>query len=132
LQNVRQEFSTQHKINDGQIVLVSSMLGHTVVKFADMSFYTASKHAIRALTESWRHELAAAGEKEGHQLRIAAVSPGYVKSNFISHMYGRSNPIPNMPGLDTEDVATQIKQIFATPKHVQVHDVILQVTNSSM
>lgn len=38
-------------INDGQIVNISSMSGHRIVPSASTHFYSATKFAVRALTE---------------------------------------------------------------------------------
>ncbi len=46
----------QHKITDGQVILVNSMSGHRVVP-GGLSFYTATKFAVTALLEGWRSEV---------------------------------------------------------------------------
>ena len=46
----------EHNI-DGHIINVSSILGHRVVNIPGSDVYTASKHAVTALTESLRLEL---------------------------------------------------------------------------
>lgn len=42
---------------DGHIVNISSLAGHQVFPVLNMSLYTASKHAVKALTEAVRLEL---------------------------------------------------------------------------
>lgn len=47
----------QHRIDDGQIVLISSMSGHRVPLNPSGRFYAATKFAVRGLLEGWRQEV---------------------------------------------------------------------------
>ena len=46
----------QHKIDDGQIVMVNSMSGHRVAP-GKLRFYSATKFAVTGLLEGWRQEV---------------------------------------------------------------------------
>ena len=46
----------KHKIDDGHVVLIASILAHRVWPKL-LHFYTATKHAVRALQEGWRLEV---------------------------------------------------------------------------
>ena len=48
--------SFQHKIDDGQIVMVNSMSGHRVAP-GKLRFYSATKFAVTGLLEGWRQEV---------------------------------------------------------------------------
>jgi short-subunit dehydrogenase len=52
----------QHKIDDGQVILVSSFSGHRVVNSPPTRFYAATKFAVRALLEGWRQEVRDKGD----------------------------------------------------------------------
>ncbi|XP_049795075.1 dehydrogenase/reductase SDR family member 11-like, partial [Schistocerca nitens] len=61
---------------DGQVVLVSSQAAHQVPGRAPLHFYSATKHAVKALADGFRLELADSG------IRLTTVSPGEVKSTY--------------------------------------------------
>lgn len=46
---------------DGQIIHISSILGHYVAQVPGVNMYSASKFAVRALTETLRQELLTSG-----------------------------------------------------------------------
>jgi NAD(P)-dependent dehydrogenase (short-subunit alcohol dehydrogenase family) len=50
-------FFLQHKIDDGQIVMLNSMSGHRVPFGAPTKFYSATKFAVTGLLEGWRQEV---------------------------------------------------------------------------
>ena len=47
--------TSQHKIEDGQVIFVNSMSGHRVA--GGSKFYSATKFAVTALLEGWRMEV---------------------------------------------------------------------------
>ena len=47
----------KHSIDDGQIIFVSSYAGHKVWNVPAGRFYSATKHAVKALLEGWREEV---------------------------------------------------------------------------
>jgi short-subunit dehydrogenase len=61
----------------GTIVNVSSVVGHLPVPY--MSAYSASKHALNAISEAARLELEPSG------IRVLSVCPGRIKTNFGSN-----------------------------------------------
>ena len=67
--------------------------------------------------------------------RISAVSPGMVDSDLFNAMFdGDKSKIDEVMEnakeiLQPEDLARQIRLVLEAPKHVQVHDVIVQPTN---
>nr|CAD7450279.1 unnamed protein product [Timema bartmani] len=54
-------------VDDGHIIHINSVAGHTMVNFPGIVPYTASKHAVTVLTEGLRRELVQLGSKDqGH------------------------------------------------------------------
>src|SRR6056297_1396764 len=62
--------------DDGHVVHISSMSAHRVPEGSGM--YSATKFAVRSLTEGLRKELRAAESS----VRITAISPGFVETEF--------------------------------------------------
>lgn len=50
-------------ISDGHVIHINSVAGHWVPFFTGISIYSASKHAVTALTETLRQELISKGSK---------------------------------------------------------------------
>lgn len=56
----------RHGINDGHIIIINSVLGHTVLRldgFTSLNMYAPTKFAITALTETVRREMRDLGTK---------------------------------------------------------------------
>lgn len=95
----------KHNVMDGVIVNVASVLGHTV-NTTNLRFYSATKHAVRALTEGFRLECRDLGN---NNIRVTSISPGIVETEFFDQAYktqpGRSKQILNaMKALESEDM----------------------------
>lgn len=96
----------------GHIVNVSSMLGR--VPFAPVrSAYSASKHALNALTANLRMELRA----ELPDVTVSTVHPGVVATEFgVNALHGGFDSRA-MPGAQTaEEVAAVIVHLLAEPR----------------
>jgi NADP-dependent 3-hydroxy acid dehydrogenase YdfG len=112
--------------DDGHVVHVSSMAAHRVPK--ESGVYSATKFAVRSLTEGLRVELRALRSR----IRVSAVSPGYVQTEFAEH-YHRSAEVAaktygRFPVIQPDDVASTIRHVLSLPPHVQVHDVLMRPT----
>lgn len=110
----------------GQIIHIGSMAGQRVP--AGAGLYGATKHAVRALTESLRLELREAGDP----IRIGEICPGYVETGFASH-YLKSEEkaretYSRFKVLEPVDVAEAVVYMLSCPQHVQVHDILLRPT----
>jgi len=122
----------ERKVNDGQIIHISSVAGHTVINPAVISaMYTASKFAVRALTEGLRQELRQAKS----MIRVASISPGAVETGFFSAQQNITEEASKeniasfgFKFLQANDIADSVMNILAAPQHVQVSDVILLPT----
>jgi 17beta-estradiol 17-dehydrogenase / 3beta-hydroxysteroid 3-dehydrogenase len=112
--------------DDGYVIHVSSMAAHRVPRQSGM--YSASKYAVRSLTESLRQELREAKSK----IRVTAISPGFVETEFAAR-YHRSEEAAQRtysryPCLQPEDVAGMVVYALSQPAHVQIHDLLVRPT----
>ncbi|XP_063613630.1 dehydrogenase/reductase SDR family member 11-like [Penaeus indicus] len=117
----------ERKVDDGQIIHISSMSGHRVTATPGVHFYTATKYAVTALLEGLRMELRAANS----HIRVAAVSPGMVETEFAPRMQkseAAREIYKTMECLQPEDVASSVVHILSAPPHVQIHDILLRPT----
>lgn len=104
-------------IDDGQIIHMNSMGGHRVPSM-QVSFYSATKFAVTALTEGLRRELA---ENKSH-IRISSISPGLVDTDLTR---GMSSGAMKM---EAGDIAEAVVYILSAKPHVQVHDIQMRPT----
>ncbi len=114
----------------GQVVHISSMASHRVPPGSGL--YSATKYAVRSLTEGLRAELRAAGSP----IRVAAISPGYVETEFAARWHRSedeaSKTYGQYPCLQSEDVAAALMYLLEQPAHVQVHDVLMRPTQQPL
>ena len=112
--------------SDGHIVHVSSMAAHRVPPGSGV--YSATKFAVRSLTESLRQELRALGSS----IRITSVSPGFVETEFAEVYSGSEEEAravySQYPMLQASDIAESVWYAISQPAHVQVHDILMRPT----
>jgi 17beta-estradiol 17-dehydrogenase / 3beta-hydroxysteroid 3-dehydrogenase len=111
---------------EGHIIHVSSMSAHRIPPGSGM--YSATKFAVRSLTEGLRTELRALELP----IRVTAISPGFVETEF-AEKYHRSREAAEQTYsrykvLDPDDVAGAVTYALAQPAHVQVHDLLMRPT----
>jgi 17beta-estradiol 17-dehydrogenase / 3beta-hydroxysteroid 3-dehydrogenase len=110
----------------GHVIHIASTSAHQVVLGAGV--YSASKFAVRSLTEGLRLELRAA--KSG--IRVSEVSPGVVQTEFAARYRGDEEAARKQYAeyevLQPADVARTVAWLLAQPPHVEVHDVIVRPT----
>jgi NADP-dependent 3-hydroxy acid dehydrogenase YdfG len=113
--------------DDGHVIHVSSMAAHRVP--GGSGVYSATKYAVRSLTEGLRQELRALGSA----IRVSAISPGFVETEFAAR-YHRSEEkaretYSRFKVLEDADVAEAIAFTLAAPPHMQVHDILVRPTD---
>ncbi len=112
----------------GHILHISSMSGHRV---PGSGMYSASKFAVRALTEGLRQELRA----NNSAIRISSISPGFVETEFAEKYSGSPEQAQavysQFPILQPQDIANAVGYALGQPDHVQVHDILLRPTQQS-
>lgn len=101
----------------GRIINISSVLGFLPSPY--MGLYSATKHAVEGLSESWDHELRQFG------IRVSIVQPSFTKTNL-----DKNAPLvdSNIPEYDNErNLATHaiLKQIDQAPQPDSVADTIV-------
>jgi 17beta-estradiol 17-dehydrogenase / 3beta-hydroxysteroid 3-dehydrogenase len=108
----------------GCIIHISSMAAHRVPSNSGM--YSASKFAVRSLTESLRQELWA----QDLPIRVSSISPAFVETEFAEKYSGDAQKAAEIYGayrvLQTDDIANAVRYILQQPLDVQIHDILLR------
>ena len=111
----------------GHIIHLSSMSGHRIPT-AVAGLYSATKFAVRSLSETLRRELRQANSA----IRISSISPGIVETEF-AEKYSKSADeaaatYARHPMLQANDIAEAVAYLLSQPDHVEVHDILLRPT----
>jgi len=111
---------------DAQIVNISSLAGHRVPLGRNSTYYAATKHALKALTDGLRFELV----QRKSPIKLGMISPGLVETGFHETFYRDADKAregySHFQVLQPADIAEAVCYLLSTPPHVQVHDVILR------
>lgn len=110
-------------VNEGHIIHVSSILGHYVSR--TNAFYSATKFAVRALAEGLRKELMV----DNSGIKITQISPALVRTEIFAAAgnVGAEEKISAWSGyLEPYDVSQAVLFVLATPRHVQVEDIVIR------
>ncbi len=123
----REAISLMQPANSGHILHVSSMSGHRVPTMTGL--YSASKFAVRSLTETLRRELREAKSN----IRVSSVSPGIVETEF-AEKYHQSpekaeKTYSQFPALQAVDIANAVAYALSQPEHVEVNDILIRPTH---
>jgi NADP-dependent 3-hydroxy acid dehydrogenase YdfG len=108
---------------DALIVNLGSIAGFET--YPGGAGYTASKHALRALTRTLRLELL------GRPVRVTEIAPGLAETEFALVRYGgdaeRARQVyAGMTPLTAADVAEAIRWVATLPPHVNVDELVLR------
>jgi len=110
----------------GQIINISSVVGHRVPRGGQLAMYSATKHAVKALTEAMWGELAA----KGSPIKIGAISPGMVETEFHAKAFDDAakakQRYAETKALHADDIADVVCFLLSTPAHVQINDITLR------
>lgn len=107
----------------GHIVNVGSTAG--IETYEGGAGYTATKHALRAITRTLRLELL------GKPVRVTDVSPGLVETEFSLVRFAgdverAKKPYEGLQPLTPEDIADCIAWAVTRPPHVNVDEIIVR------
>lgn len=107
----------------GHIVNVGSIAGFET--YPGGAGYTATKHAVRAITRTLRLELL------GKPVRVTEVAPGLVHTEFSLVRFAgdearAAQPYEGMQPLTGDDVADCIAWAVTRPPHVNVDEIIVR------
>ena len=110
----------------GDIVLTSSVSGHQSIHWEPV--YSASKHAVQALTHGLRRQLIGTG------VRIGAVAPGVVLNDLwqVTDAAAVADGVAAGTGLTSEDVAGAIVYMLTLPRHVNIRDLVMLPINQEI
>lgn len=111
---------------EGHVLHVSSMAAHRVPQ--ESGVYSATKFAVRSLTEGLRLELRAMGSP----IRVTSLSPGFVETEFAAQYHKSEQAAAETYGrykvLEPEDVARAVLYALSQPPWVELHDVLMRPT----
>ncbi|MBW2456543.1 MAG: SDR family NAD(P)-dependent oxidoreductase [Deltaproteobacteria bacterium] len=110
----------------GHVIHISSMSAHRVPTASGV--YSATKFAVRSVTEGLRQELRAAGSR----IRVTAISPGFVETEFAAHWNQRpeaaAETYGRYPVIQSDEIADMVAYALSQPGHVQIHDLLVRPT----
>lgn len=137
----------RHEV-DGHIVIINSVLGHSVPYFKDrpsFNIYPSSKYALTAMTEVIRQELQtfetkikitvmntkkiSSSRRDIKKISnvLQSISPGAIRTEAFTEEQIRIMESRNNPFLETEDISNAVLYALSTPPHVQVNRLILSI-----
>ena len=114
----------------GYIINTNSMSGHRVSPNVGIHFYTATKHAVSAITEGVRQELRLLKSK----IRVGQISPGFINTEFFEAMDVKNEEyyqhiekvVPS--ALECQDITDAFMLMIKSHPRCQYHDVVVRPT----
>ena len=109
----------------GHIINTASVAGHLV--FPTSAVYSATKFAVRAVTEGLRNEASA------HNIRATIISPGAVSTELLDHISDKDLQSANQDyvgkvGVPPETYARMVAFAINEPEEVGVNEIIFRPT----
>ena len=109
----------------GHIINVSSVAGHKL--FGGSAVYSATKFAVRALSEGLRQEMAP------HNIRTTIISPGAVKTELLDHISETDVQKANQDyvgqiGVPAETLARLVAFAINEPEDVGINEILFRPT----
>lgn len=109
----------------GHIINLSSVAGHKL--FGGSAVYSATKFAVRALSEGLRQEMAA------HNIRTTIISPGAVKTELLDHITEKDVQQANQDyvaevGVPAEAFARIVAFAINEPADVGINEILFRPT----
>ena len=110
----------------GDIVVTSSVSGHQAIPWEPV--YSASKHAVQALSHGLRRQLIGTG------VRIGAIAPGVVLNDLwqVTDAAAVAEGVAAGTGLTSEDIADAIIYMLTRPRHINIRDLVILPTNQDI
>lgn len=110
----------------GDVVVTSSVSGHQSIHWEPV--YSASKHAVQALTHGLRRQLIGTG------VRIGAVAPGVVLNDLwqVTDAAAVADGVAAGTGLTSEDVANAVLYMLTLPRHINIRDLVMLPINQEI
>ncbi|BES93445.1 dehydrogenase reductase SDR family member 11-like [Nesidiocoris tenuis] len=117
------------RTKQGQIINITSNLANHVPTFGPFHFYSATKHAAKAISEGLRQEL----RQIEIPIRLTSICPGLVQTSIFKSSLGEtlnSAIFDKHPSITPEDVASCVEYILNTPHHVTINEIGVRPTGS--
>jgi NADP-dependent 3-hydroxy acid dehydrogenase YdfG len=113
------------KQKSGHIINVSSVAGHKL--FGGSAVYSATKFAVRALSEGLRQEMAS------HNIRTTIISPGAVKTELLDHISEQDVQKANQDyvgqfGVPPDTFARMVAFAISEPEDVSINEILFRPT----
>jgi NADP-dependent 3-hydroxy acid dehydrogenase YdfG len=113
----------------GQIINTSSVAGHKV--FNGSAVYSATKYAVRALTEGLRMEVKA------YDIRTTIVCPGAVKTELLEHITDvdvrqANEDYVGSVGISPDSFARVVAFAISQPEDVDINEIIFRPTSQEL
>ncbi len=113
------------KQKSGHIINVSSVAGHKL--FGGSAVYSATKFAVRALSEGLRQEMAS------YNIRTTIISPGAVKTELLEHISEQDVQKANQDyvaqvGVPAETFARMVAFAINEPEEVGINEILFRPT----
>jgi hypothetical protein len=113
---------------EAHVVNVGSIAGLEV--YPGGGGYTASKHAVRAITQTLRLELL------GRPIRVTEIDPGLVDTEFYRVRFDgdaarAAQPLAGLTPLSAEDVAECIAWAVSRPSHVNIDQIVVKARSQA-
>lgn len=114
--------------NAGHIINIGSIAGHFV--YPNGVVYSATKHAVKALSEGLRMDLF------GTKLRVTSIDPGAVHTEFSEVRFkgnkARAEAVyQGMDALTANDIADAAVYCASRPPHVNISEMIIMPTDQA-
>lgn len=109
----------------GHIINLSSVAGHKI--FGGSAVYSATKYAVRALSEGLRQEMAP------YNIRTTIISPGAVKTELLDHISEKDVQQANRDyvaqiGVPAETFARLVAFAINEPEDVGINEILFRPT----
>jgi NADP-dependent 3-hydroxy acid dehydrogenase YdfG len=109
----------------GHIINTASVAGHKV--FAASAVYSATKFAVRALSEGLRQEV------KPYNIRTTIISPGAVLTELLDHISDKEVQAANQDyvgqvGIPADSYARLVAFVMSQPEDVDVNEIIFRPT----
>ncbi len=108
---------------DAAIINISSLSAYRILAGSGIVFYSATKHALRAMVDGLRAELA----EQGSPIKLGMISPGLVDTGLIEHtvkLEAQGLRVEDRAKfLDPASVADAVMFMLSTPAMVQIPDI---------
>jgi NADP-dependent 3-hydroxy acid dehydrogenase YdfG len=111
--------------SSGHIINLASVAGHKL--FNGSAVYSATKFAVRALSEGLREELSA------DNIRVTIISPGAVKTELLDHISEKDIQTANQDyvgqvGVPAETFARLVAFAINEPENVGINEILFRPT----